>query len=75
MLICLLRIFLKHLADKKLSFQNYFAIAIGKGKQAAKVEMEKFNLTEMTCREAVVEIAKMYHFPPHLISSTIQTST
>ena len=30
---------------------NYFGCAIGKGKQPAKVEIEKLKLGELTCRE------------------------
>jgi 20S proteasome subunit alpha 7 len=41
-------------------FKGYFACAIGKGRQAAKTELEKLKLSEMTCRQAVVEIARMY---------------
>lgn len=40
--------------------QGYFGVAIGKGRQAAKTEIEKLKLTELTCREAVFEIARMY---------------
>merc|ERR1711871_1005677 len=40
---------------------NYFGCAVGKGRQADKVEMEKLNLKEMTCREAVKEVAKIIY--------------
>ena len=39
---------------------RYFAAVIGKGKQAAKTEIEKLKLLEMTCKEgSSVEVAKM----------------
>jgi len=40
---------------------GYFGCAIGKGKQAAKTEIEKLKLKEMTCRDAVMHIAKILH--------------
>jgi len=40
---------------------NYFGCAIGKGRQAAKVEMEKLKLEEMTCREAVKHVARIIY--------------
>jgi len=40
---------------------GYFGVAIGKGRQAAKTEIEKLKLTELTCREAVYEMAKILH--------------
>jgi 20S proteasome subunit alpha 7 len=39
--------------------QGYFACALGKAKQAAKTEMEKIKLKDMTCRELIKEAAKM----------------
>lgn len=42
--------------------QGYFGAAVGKGKQVAKNELEKLDLKNMTCREAVYKAAKMY-FP------------
>ncbi|KAK6147800.1 hypothetical protein DH2020_018712 [Rehmannia glutinosa] len=52
----------------KLSFifasslpQRYFGAAIGKGRQAAKTEIEKLKLSEMTCRQGVVEVAKIIY--------------
>nr|GEY39346.1 proteasome subunit alpha type-3 [Tanacetum cinerariifolium] len=38
---------------------RYFGAAIGKGRQAAKTEIEKLKLSEMTCRQGVIEVAKM----------------
>ena len=39
--------------------QGYFGCTAGKGRLAAKTEMEKLKVSEMTCREAVKEIARM----------------
>lgn len=39
--------------------QRHFASAVGKGKTAAKSQLEKLNLPTITCREAVAELAKM----------------
>lgn len=39
--------------------QRYFGTAIGKGRQSAKTDIEKLKLTELTCRQGVVEVAKM----------------
>ncbi|GER51952.1 proteasome subunit alpha type [Striga asiatica] len=40
---------------------RYFGAAIGKGRQAAKTEIEKLNLSEMTCRQGVIEVAKIIY--------------
>ncbi|KAK6120423.1 hypothetical protein DH2020_045837 [Rehmannia glutinosa] len=40
---------------------RYFGAAIGKGRQAAKTEIEKLMLSEMTCRQGVVEVAKIIY--------------
>jgi len=40
---------------------GYFACAIGKGRQAAKTELEKLKLQQITCREAVNKIARIIH--------------
>jgi hypothetical protein len=39
--------------------QRYFGTAVGKGRQAAKTEIERLKLEEMTAREAVKQVAKM----------------
>jgi 20S proteasome subunit alpha 7 len=39
--------------------QRYFGTAVGKGRQAAKTEIERLKLDEMTSREAVMQVAKM----------------
>ena len=38
---------------------GYFATAIGKGANLAKTELEKLKLAEMTCREALVHVARI----------------
>ncbi|KAK6127163.1 hypothetical protein DH2020_039092 [Rehmannia glutinosa] len=40
---------------------RYFGAAIGKGRQAAKTEIEKLKLPEMTCRQGVIEVAKIIY--------------
>ncbi|KAG1338278.1 putative Proteasome subunit alpha type-3 [Cocos nucifera] len=40
---------------------RYFGAAIGKGRQAAKTEIEKLKLSELTCREGVIEVAKIIY--------------
>jgi 20S proteasome subunit alpha 7 len=39
--------------------QRYFGTAVGKGRQAAKTEIERLKLGELTCRQGVLEVAKM----------------
>jgi len=39
--------------------QRYFGTAVGKGRQAAKTEIERLNLKELKCEQALVEVAKM----------------
>lgn len=41
---------------------GYYGVAVGKGRQAAKTELEKLKLSDMTCREAIKAIAKMYGY-------------
>eukprot|EP00898_Chlorokybus_atmophyticus_P004714 jgi/Chlat1/5243/Chrsp33S05087 len=40
---------------------RYFGTAIGKGRQAAKTEIERLKLEEMTCREGVMAVAKIIY--------------
>ncbi|XP_016129589.1 proteasome subunit alpha type-3 [Sinocyclocheilus grahami] len=40
---------------------GYWGCAIGKAKQAAKTEIEKLQMKEMTCRELVKEVAKIIY--------------
>jgi len=42
-------------------YYGYTGSAIGKAKQNAKTEIEKLNLKDMTCREAVKEVAKIIY--------------
>ena len=41
-------------------YQAYHACAIGKGKQTAKAEFEKRNFKEMSCRDALFHVAKLW---------------
>jgi hypothetical protein len=41
--------------------QRYYGPAVGKGRQAAKNEIEKLKLGEMTCKQAVMEAARILH--------------
>ncbi|XP_076320781.1 proteasome alpha7 subunit isoform X2 [Tachypleus tridentatus] len=41
--------------------KGYYGCAIGKAKQAAKTEIEKLKVKEMTCRELVKEAAKIIY--------------
>ncbi|KAI5443541.1 Phosphoprotein associated with glycosphingolipid-enriched microdomains 1, partial [Lathyrus oleraceus] len=40
---------------------RYFGAAIGKGRQAAKTEIEKLKLADLTCRQGVIEVAKIIY--------------
>mmetsp|Transcript_25067 Transcript_25067/g.54743 ORF Transcript_25067/g.54743 Transcript_25067/m.54743 type:complete len:250 (+) Transcript_25067:87-836(+) len=40
---------------------RFFATAVGKSKNAAKSALEKLDLSTLTCREAVVEVAKILY--------------
>jgi 20S proteasome subunit alpha 7 len=48
-----------YLAEPSGDVHKYYACAIGKGRQTAKTELEKLNLQELTCRQAVVEVARI----------------
>lgn len=39
--------------------QGFFGAAAGKAKQAAKTEVEKLKMADMTCEQIVKEAAKM----------------
>lgn len=41
--------------------QRYFGTAIGKGRQAAKTEIERLSLATLTCADAVTAIAKILY--------------
>ena len=40
---------------------RYFGTAVGKGRQQARTEIERLQLGSLTCRQAVVEVAKVLH--------------
>ena len=40
--------------------QGFFGAAAGKAKQAAKTEVEKLKMADMTCEQIVKEAAKMW---------------
>ncbi|KAI2654175.1 Proteasome subunit alpha type-3 [Labeo rohita] len=42
-------------------YMGYWGCAIGKAKQAAKTEIEKLQMKDMTCRELVKEVAKIIY--------------
>lgn len=54
-------------------YYGYRGCATGKGKQVAKTELEKLNLDVLTCREAVVEAARMYLIFNHFLVFTLFT--
>jgi 20S proteasome subunit alpha 7 len=39
--------------------KGFYGTAVGKAKQAAKGELEKLKLSELTVRQAALEVAKM----------------
>ncbi len=45
--------------DSLFFFKGYYGCAVGKGTRAAKTEIEKLKLSEMTVREAIKEAARM----------------
>ena len=42
-----------------LDLQRFFGTAVGKGRQGAKTDVERLDLKNITCRQAVKEVAKM----------------
>jgi len=50
-----------HAVDPSGVSYRYFATAIGKGKNGAKSQLEKLDLTTLTAREAVIEAAKVIY--------------
>ncbi|RXN19249.1 proteasome subunit alpha type-3 [Labeo rohita] len=44
-----------------IPLKGYWGCAIGKAKQAAKTEIEKLQMKDMTCRELVKEVAKIIY--------------
>lgn len=53
----------RKLAYRDGMLQRYFGTAIGKGRQAAKTEVERLKLGEITCEQGVTEVAKMCALP------------
>lgn len=51
---------LYHLEPNGTAYR-YFACAIGKAKQAAKTELEKLNLEELSAKDALFELSKIIH--------------
>lgn len=50
-----------YLLEPSGQVNRYFGTAIGKGKQQAKTEIEKLNLSEMTCEEGVKALARIIY--------------
>ncbi|KAJ3362970.1 hypothetical protein GGF32_005110 [Allomyces javanicus] len=50
-----------YMIDPSGIYFGYRGVAIGKGKQVAKTEIEKLKLDELSCREAVKEAARILH--------------
>lgn len=50
-----------YLVETSGEVHRYFGTAIGKGRQAAKTEIERLKLGEMTCREGVKAVAKIIY--------------
>uniref|UniRef100_A0A672PEB2 Proteasome subunit alpha type n=1 Tax=Sinocyclocheilus grahami TaxID=75366 RepID=A0A672PEB2_SINGR len=50
-----------YMVDPSGISHGYWGCAIGKAKQAAKTEIEKLQMKEMTCRELVKEVAKIIY--------------
>ncbi|EAL73156.1 20S proteasome subunit alpha-3 [Dictyostelium discoideum AX4] len=49
------------LVEPSGSCVGYFGASLGKGKQAAKNELEKIKFSEMTCREAIKEVSRIIY--------------
>ena len=54
--------------------QRYFGTAIGKGRQAAKTEVERLKLGEISCEQGVTEVAKMCALSslPHCLEAALR---
>uniref|UniRef100_A0A3Q2SUQ5 Proteasome 20S subunit alpha 3 n=1 Tax=Fundulus heteroclitus TaxID=8078 RepID=A0A3Q2SUQ5_FUNHE len=50
-----------YMVDPSGISHGYWGCAIGKAKQAAKTEIEKLQMKDMTCRELVKEVAKIIY--------------
>ena len=51
--------FVTRLNNGVLCAQRFFGTAVGKGRQAAKTEIERLKLGELTCEQGINEVAKM----------------
>ena len=51
--------FVTQLNSGVLGAQRFFGTAVGKGRQAAKTEIERLKLGELTCEQGINEVAKM----------------
>jgi 20S proteasome alpha/beta subunit len=49
-----------YMVDQSGDFRGYKAIAIGKGKQVAKTELEKIDWTSRSCKDALKDVVRMY---------------
>ena len=47
--------------DPSGAAHRYYGTAVGKGRQAAKTAIERLDLTNLTCAQGVVEVAKILH--------------
>lgn len=48
-----------YLIEPSGTAHRYFGTAVGKGRQAAKTEIERLKLDELTCEQGVMEVAKI----------------
>ena len=49
------------MGNKNTNIPGYWGCAAGKAKSAAKTELEKIKMTEMTCAELIKEAAKIIY--------------
>jgi len=50
-----------HMVDPSGECQKYFAMAVGKGQQAARVELEKIDFTTITCKDAILKLGQIIY--------------
>jgi len=50
-----------HMIEPAGTVYKYFACSMGKGRQGAKTELEKFNFDTVTCRQAVDRVAEIIY--------------
>eukprot|EP00002_Diphylleia_rotans_P007589 TRINITY_DN1724_c0_g1_i2.p3 TRINITY_DN1724_c0_g1~~TRINITY_DN1724_c0_g1_i2.p3 ORF type:complete len:116 (+),score=33.33 TRINITY_DN1724_c0_g1_i2:857-1204(+) len=48
-----------HVIDPSGAAHAYYGCAVGKGRAVAKTELEKLKLNDLTCRELIVELARI----------------